>query len=92
MTETTMRLWELREKINDPSLDPQDTTNVTEIVIKRGNWPVVCVLTDSSDYDSASWKDAELTRLKRAVSRLEDQLASREDDIKRLQAGQPALR
>lgn len=87
-----MRLWELREKINDPSLDPQDTTNVTDIVIKRGNWPVVCVLSDSSAYDSASWKDAELQRLQRKVDSLSAQLGDSEDAIKRLQAGQPVSR
>ncbi len=84
-----MRLWELREKINDPSLDPQDTTNVTDIVIKRGNWPVVCVLSDSSAYDSASWKDAEMKRLEREVSRLEDHLADRDEKLRAQQAGQP---
>lgn len=85
-----MRLWELREKINDPSLDPQDTTNVTDIVIKRGNWPVVCVLSDSSS--SVSWKDTELQRLQRKVDSLSAQLGDSEDAIKRLQAGQPVSR
>jgi hypothetical protein len=92
MNEPTLRLWELRDKINDPSLDPTHVTNVTDVRVHRGGWCTVNVHTEGGVAASAhNTAYDENARLKVKINQLERELIAANAATDHLLKTEPAL-